>query len=354
MKKTLLVVCFALLLSSSLFAAAPDVTSTSVNSGITQLTIHGAGFKPSGVAPTVVLGTDTLAIVSSTDTLVVATLPTNEPSGSYDLSVTTSGGKTDTFGVTIGAVGPTGPQGPQGPQGATGATGATGPQGPQGATGPAGADSAVPGPSGPTGPQGPQGPAGQDGFTGVWQSGNSYSLGQIVFYSPNGILGVYINTSGQNPSSPDSYSINWTKLNVDSGLVASPSSCFNLSTGSTIPSITIPANGAPVTILITSNACGGTYTIFNTSSATPVPSNGSNVLYAIVDETRTPGVAYPTRGDPAVNVDCQIFPGDNSCDYHSDPSTNTTVVSTGDSVYLIIRQGSPLTFVQNSVVWSVQ
>lgn len=351
MKKILSSLALMLLLSVSLFAtSAPDVVSTSVNANITQLTINGSGFAPTNAAPTVVLGAATLSVVSFTDTSIVATLPANEPSGSYELSVTDAavGTKTTTFGVTIGAVGLTGLQGIQGPQGVQGFTGATGPAGPQGL---AGADSTVPGPTGPTGPQGP---AGQDAFAGVWQSGNSYAQGQIVFYNPNGILGVYINTNGQNPSSPDSYSVNWAKLNFSSGFAASASSCFNLSTGSTIPSITIPANGAPVAILVTSNACAGTYTIFNTSSATPVPSNGSNVLYALVDETRTPGVAFPTGGDPAVNVDCQIFPGDNSCDYHSDPSTNTTVVSTGDSVYLIIRQGSPLTFVQNSVTWSVQ
>src|SRR6266550_3974122 len=301
MKKTLLVL--SLFLSANLSATTtPNVVTTQVNANITQLTINGSGFKPGSGAPTVILGFDTLSLVSSTDTLIVATLPTNEPSGSYDLSVTIAGGgtKTDTFGVTIGAIGP------QGPQGFTGATGPAGPQGPQG---PAGADSTIPGPTGSTGPQGPQGPAGQDGFAGVWQSGNPYSLGQVVFYSPNGILGVYINTSGQNPSPPDSYSINWAKLNFSTGLMASPSSCFNLSTGGAIPSITVPANGVPLAILVTSNACGGTYTVFSLSSATAVPSNSGNVVYAIVDVTRTPGIVYPFGGDPAINVDCQIFPG---------------------------------------------
>ncbi len=66
----------------------------------------------------------------------------------------------------------------------------------------------------------------------------------------------------------------------------------------------------------------------------------------------------PTNAAPTVvlglgvAVDCQIFPGDNSCDYHSDPSTNTTVVSQGDTVYLVARSGN--SFVQNFITWSVR
>jgi len=142
MKKVMFSLLGSLLFATSMFAGAlPDVLSTSINSAITQITIKGSGFEPSTTAPTVALGADTLVVVSFSDTQIVANLPANEPSGSYELSVTTSNGKTDTFGVTIGTVGPTGPQGP------AGAPGATGPAGPQGPTGPTGA----------TGPQGPQG-----------------------------------------------------------------------------------------------------------------------------------------------------------------------------------------------------
>ncbi len=165
------------------------------------MTINGSGFKPGSGAPTVILGFDTLSLVSSTDTLIVATLPTNEPSGSYDLSVTIAGGgaKTDTFGVTIGAVGP------QGPQGFTGATGPTGPQGPQG---PAGADSTVPGPSGPTGPQGT---AGQSAFAGIWSPSGTYTVGQEVMRSSSvgGSPGPFFNLTGNTGTEPVLDTINW-------------------------------------------------------------------------------------------------------------------------------------------------
>lgn len=153
MKKVLFGLLGSLLLVVSSFAtSAPVVISASPSSDLTQLTIVGSGFSPSGSTPTVALGTATLSLASFTDTQIVATLPANEPSGSYQLSVTeTFGGlKTTTFGVTIGAVGLTGPQGPIGLTGATGATGSQGPTGPTGATG----------------PQGPQGPSGAILFTG--------------------------------------------------------------------------------------------------------------------------------------------------------------------------------------------
>jgi hypothetical protein len=153
MKKVMFSLLGSLLFAVSMFAAsAPVVISASTNSALTQLTIAGSGFSPNSTTPTVSLGGVSLSLASFTDTQIVAVLPTNEPAGSYSLSVTeTAGGsRTTTFGVTIGAVGPTGPQGPQGPIGPQGATG------PQGPTGPTGA----------TGPQGPAGPSGALTFTG--------------------------------------------------------------------------------------------------------------------------------------------------------------------------------------------
>jgi hypothetical protein len=63
--------------------SAPTVVSASPNVAITQLTVAGSGFSPSNTAPVVVLGTTTLSIVSFTDTQIVASLPANEPAGSY-------------------------------------------------------------------------------------------------------------------------------------------------------------------------------------------------------------------------------------------------------------------------------
>lgn len=149
MKKVILSLLGSLLFAISMFAASsPVVISASSNSAVTQLTIVGSGFSPNSTTPTVSLGNVALSLASFTDTQIVATLPANEPAGSYSLSVTetSSGSRTTTFGVTIGAVGPTGPQGPAGPVGVTGATGVQGPTGPTGAAGPQGPQG-VPGPA---------------------------------------------------------------------------------------------------------------------------------------------------------------------------------------------------------------
>lgn len=191
MRKFALSLISSLLLAVSLFASVtPNIVSTTVNSTATQLTINGTGFSPTNLSPTVVLGTVTLSLVSFSDTQIVATLPVNEPAGSYDLSVTNSDGsaKTDTFGVTIGAAGPQGPIGPQGPAGFNGA------QGPQG----------IQGLQGPSGPQGVQGPS---VFAGSWNPSGSYVLGQEILRPSNvsgatGSVGPYFNLSGNNSTDP--------------------------------------------------------------------------------------------------------------------------------------------------------
>jgi Collagen triple helix repeat (20 copies)/Chaperone of endosialidase len=124
--------------------AAIQIQSVSEN-GTGRLTISGQTFSPTGLAPQVVLNNVTLAVVSFTDTTVVADLPGGLLPGSYLLVVTNSRRGTARFDVTIGAVGP---QGPAGSQGTPGPIGPVGLQGPTGATGPVG-------PAGPAGPQGP-------------------------------------------------------------------------------------------------------------------------------------------------------------------------------------------------------
>jgi len=139
-------------------STAPAIYSTVVNTSNNHITINGANFSPSGLAPKVVFATTTLTLASFTNRRLVATLPAGFSAGSYSLVVVNSNSQVATFSVTLGAVGPTGPQGPAGapgpagPQGATGATGPAGPAGPQGAIGPQG-------PAGAQGPPGPQGSA---------------------------------------------------------------------------------------------------------------------------------------------------------------------------------------------------
>jgi IPT/TIG domain len=112
---------------SALNAAGVTIYSTVVKTSASEITITGANFSPSGLAPKVVFATTTLALVSFTSHSAVAKLPTGFAAGSYSLIVTNSNSQGGTFSVTLGAVGPVGPQGPGGPQGATGPQGAAGP-----------------------------------------------------------------------------------------------------------------------------------------------------------------------------------------------------------------------------------
>jgi hypothetical protein len=127
----------ALLLLTPMFAvAAPSVTplvnSSTINYSLSpnQITIIGTSFSPTGVAPTVLFNNINVApLVSSSNSQIVAQLPSATVPGTYRLRITNSQGNSYEFDVTYGAVGP---QGPIGPQGLTGAAGAQGPPGPTG------------------------------------------------------------------------------------------------------------------------------------------------------------------------------------------------------------------------------
>ena len=133
-----------------------------------------------------------------------------------------------------GAIGPTGPQGVQGTQGIQGVAGPTGPQGDEGPTGPAGANGfngndgvdGTDGINGETGPTGPTGPAGTDGqsvaFQGEWDSGDTYSIGDIVVVSGAASSGwpaarntSYISLVNANTDDPTSTPASWSQLTID-------------------------------------------------------------------------------------------------------------------------------------------
>jgi hypothetical protein len=129
------VILAVLLLTSLLaFAAAPvmpvvnnDIINYSVSPN--TIAVNGSGFKPSTTAPIVLFNNVTLTLVSSSNTDIVANLPTGTQAGSYRLRITNSQGNAYEFDVTYGAVGPQGPIGPQGPMGPTGPTGPSRPPG---------------------------------------------------------------------------------------------------------------------------------------------------------------------------------------------------------------------------------
>lgn len=117
---SLLTLSWLTLSASTAAAQLVTINNVSINYTNNQLTINGSGFEPAKKAPTVNFNGANLALVSYTNSVVVAQLPTTA-AGTYQLIVTNSEGLLWLFDVTYGAVGP------QGPPGATGATGATGP-----------------------------------------------------------------------------------------------------------------------------------------------------------------------------------------------------------------------------------
>lgn len=384
MKKTLLAVIFSLFLLSATPAfatSAPTVISASADTGITQLTIVGSGFSPSGTAPIVVLGTSTLTITSFTDTQIVAALPANEAAGSYSLAVTeTSGGnKTTTFGATIGNQGPAGAQGPvgeAGPQGtagfngAPGATGATGPQGPTGATGAQGATGAtgpqgatgatgaagVQGPTGATGAtgsQGPTGPSGATAFQGTWSSGGSYQAGNFVLFTPSGQTtpSLYLNATGlQNGSTPDQDTGNYYAITTSVLAPQPPTPPIEYNdteTAVSSPQITLAGPGqwtcfpaVPGTNSIKSNGgCTGT-NIPNPAESNPVGSANKYTVFTVTLLSLPPFNDGAQVNSPqvlrAVVYDVTTLTTLATCDIPTGGSTCSAMItpapSTGDSL----------------------
>src|ERR1044072_7088718 len=87
------------------------------NAALTQLTISGENFGKA--APAVAFEGSPLALVSHTQTQLVATLPAGVQPGSYLLNVSRGQAPTesDSFDVTLGAVGPKGEKGDKGDKG---------------------------------------------------------------------------------------------------------------------------------------------------------------------------------------------------------------------------------------------
>src|SRR4051812_41853525 len=145
------------------FGAPGGVTITSVETDevANTLTIQGTSLLAGAPRqPTrVLLGASLvpLQIVSSTNTTIIARLPTLAP-GSYLLTVGYGLGEPqfDQAWASLGATGVPGPPGAQGPPGSPGPAGPTGAMGPAGQTGLKG-DAGEPGPQGPAGPQGQPG-----------------------------------------------------------------------------------------------------------------------------------------------------------------------------------------------------
>ena len=95
----------------------PFITEALVNVEQAALTINGYDFPAS--VPEVTLGMTELAVVSATESALLAGLPELLP-GTYLLAATWPEGLGAIFFLTVGPAGPAGPPGPQGLQGGTG------------------------------------------------------------------------------------------------------------------------------------------------------------------------------------------------------------------------------------------
>lgn len=129
-----------LLLSPRFFVFAATIpiltiSRATINYSNNQVTFSGSGFEPTKKSPNILLAGSPLAVVSFTDTQVVAVLPANIVAGNFTVMVVNSLGEFMPYEVTYGSVGPQGPMGPAGPQGSQGPEGPAGPSGPQGSQG---------------------------------------------------------------------------------------------------------------------------------------------------------------------------------------------------------------------------
>ena len=98
--------CLALVALPALNAGtddAPAILSATVDYAASRITIIGSNFSPAGVAPTVVLESATLPLVSFTNQSAAASLPTGWASGSYLLAVTNSDHQTGVYRMTFWA-----------------------------------------------------------------------------------------------------------------------------------------------------------------------------------------------------------------------------------------------------------
>ncbi len=106
-------------------APQPLITEALVDVETAALTINGYDFPPS--VPQVTLGMTELAVVSATESALLAGLPALLP-GTYLLAATWPEGVSAVFFLTVGAAGPAGPPGPRGPQGGAGVFVSTAPE----------------------------------------------------------------------------------------------------------------------------------------------------------------------------------------------------------------------------------
>lgn len=113
----------------------PTILEVFVDQEEERIFVVGRDF---GSTPSADLSEIELEILESSNDLILATLPTSLPPGSYRLRVSRGilPRFSDVFEVALGAVGPEGPPGEQGPPGLPGPPGPPGEPGPPGPSGP--------------------------------------------------------------------------------------------------------------------------------------------------------------------------------------------------------------------------
>jgi hypothetical protein len=188
--------------------------------------------------------------------------------------------KVQVIGVGQGPQGPQGDAGPTGPTGPTGLTGSTGPTGRTGSTGPTGPTGATgaTGPTGPTGATGPQGDPALWNFTGAYNIGASYAIGDVTTY--DGKTWYRIHANGGNSGDTPVEGTFWTLL-ADKGAIGNTGA-----TGATGPQGDPGPTGA-------TGSAGATGATGATGAA---GTNGTNGTNGLDGKTVLNGVTAPSAG----------------------------------------------------------
>ena len=350
----------------------PQINKVLESADQTRLTISGVGFGTA--TPGVQIPGAKLAVVSSSDTSIVATLPAGTLPGSYLLTVIN--GTTHLPGLFVadigpiqgpaGLVGPPGPQGapgqpgamglpgapgaagPVGPAGPAGQTGAAGPTGATGATGLAGpigpsGPSGTPGATGATGAAGPIGPAGPTGATGaagpMGATGVAGPIGPMGPAGPAGTPGAAGPTGAIGPAGPQgptgptgqtgpAGATGPAGMGLPHVIVVPATSDANangLALSNALDTIIDASATQPYVILLDA----GTYTLPDLGSGTPVPANVS---------IRGQGAAATTVANPGsfsiVNLNDGPNPAVSISDLTLGGSNNTLGFYSGGSITL--------------------
>lgn len=224
---------------------------------------------------------------------ICATGPTG-PTGAAESGATGATGPT-------GATGRTGPTGPLGIHGNTGPTGPSeGPTGPTGPTGPSGATGGT-GPTGSTGPTGGTGSTGPGGGATEWNSGPTYSSGDLVFDRN----GTWRSTGTNTNSQPESGNADWILIGGNPYIDI----IFPAGGWMSAPFYDVPASGPGVDVLQAPGA-GKQVVITNLSGSVDTGTVFGNAEFVVFSYTDAAGSTQTGLGGSNPNFSASMLTAD--------------------------------------------